>query len=457
MGWAHYRSGEFVDALTNLVAAQRTAEKIGDQALAAHVMDRIACVYRSTARASLALELQQRSLALFHEMGDLAGEATVLSNMARTFVELGRQEEALDSAFGALRFAESSEDPRMLMDAFDTLAEVYLTMNDLDEAAKYVAQGLSLARSRHSEIEEGEACLTIARIELRRERVDEALTAAQSALSIAEKHGLSMAELACHELLTRIHERRGDVPETLAHFRRFYELDLARAHEEMRSRLSDLQAGHEAENARKDAEIDRLRALALGREVEQNRVVEAQLEAQSALDPLTNLLDRRHFSVLAEDLDHDLEQGNPASIMLFDLDRLREINDIHGHFAGDRTLATISRLLRDNARGSDTPIRYGDDEFLVVLGGTDSSNSRIIAERLRSTVAETRVEYRGMSIPLSVSVGVASASPGDECDLPGLVAHADRALHAAKRAGRNCVVMDTSLTPDATTSSSASS
>ena len=236
-------------------------------------------------------------------------------------------------------------------------------------------------------------------IALERERYDEALAAAEGSLAIAEKRGRSIEEFTCHELLSRIQEKRGDTAAALAHHRTYHELERVRVNEETATRLANLQVKHEVATARKDAEIHRLRSLALQQEVEQQRIAQTQLEAQASLDPLTGLFNRRHVSVLAEDLDRELVQGRQASVILFDIDRFKEINDTHGHFAGDRALVAIARLLRENARDSDTPVRYGGDEFLVLLSGTGTEKARDMAERLRLAIATTAHRAQGRRDP----------------------------------------------------------
>ena len=412
MGWARYQTGDYVDSLNDLTHAQRIAERIDDQGLMAYVMDRIANVYQSTSRPTLALDLQQRALSIHRELGDQRGEALTLNNMTYTLLDLGMNDEALASAFGALHYAESTERHFLLMGVLDTVAEVYLRRGELDLAAKHSAQGLELANFHHSQPDRGDALQTTVRIAMRQGRYDEALVAAEEALSIAERHHRAVEEYTCHELLSQIQEQRGDIASALAHYRRFHELERIRVNEETASRLASLEVEHEVDTARKNAEIHRLRSLALQQEVEQQRIAQAALEAQASLDPLTGLFNRRHISVLSDDLARDLTQGHEASVILFDLDRFKQINDTYGHFAGDRALVSIARLLRENGRDADTPVRYGGDEFLVLLGSTGAEKSAAIAERLRTAIATQPIDHRGVSIALTVSVGVASVSPG---------------------------------------------
>ncbi len=105
-------------------------------------MDRIANVYHATDRAELALELQERALAIHRELNDMTGEALVLNNMSYTYLDLGRYEDALGTAHGGLHWAESQEGLYMLMGFLDTVAEVYRRKGDLDAAAEYSAREL---------------------------------------------------------------------------------------------------------------------------------------------------------------------------------------------------------------------------------------------------------------------------------------------------------------------------
>lgn len=442
MGWAHYQTGDYVDALNSLRVSQRIAEQIGDRSLAAYTMSRVANVYHATDRLELALDLQKQALVVHRRLGDATGEALVLNNMTYTYLDLDQYDDAHESALAALRWAEVEERHYMLMAVLDTVAEMYRRSGDLDAAAEYSARGHELADEHRSEPGRGDALLTMSLIALQQGRLEDARRAAEDALAIAVKHGRSIEEFTCHELLSRILEQRDDITGALAHYRRYHELERIRLNDETASRLAALQVEHEVGAARKDAEIHRLRSLALQREIEERRILQIQLEAQASLDPLTGLFNRRHISVLAEDLERELAQGRGASVIIFDLDRFKEINDTHGHFAGDRALAAIARLVRDNARDADTPVRYGGDEFLVLLGGTGAEKSRVIAERLRLAIATQPIEHRGATLPLTASIGVASVDPGAPIGLLALIERADRALYAAKRAGGNCVVVD---------------
>ena len=142
--------------------------------------------------------------------------------------------------------------------------------------------------------------------------------------------------------------------------------------------------------------------------------------------------------MLETELDVAAAQGAVSSLMILDVDSFKDINDSHGHLAGDHVLIEIARQLTQNARATDTPVRYGGDEFLVLLVGMNVGDAHAVAERLRLAVSGVRVAHGQSMLAVTVSIGVATMD-SSACALPDLIARADRALYAAKKAGRNRV------------------
>ena len=161
----------------------------------------------------------------------------------------------------------------------------------------------------------------------------------------------------------------------------------------------------------------------------------ANLELLSITDDLTGLGNRR---VLDQHLEHEVHRANrykrPLSVMLMDIDRFKLYNDTFGHLAGDSLLKTIAGLVFQNTRASDLVIRYGGDEYAVILPDTEKSAARVLAERFRKAVEEVST----LKCPVTVSIGIFSVKAGCP-DASSLVAEADRALYRAKEAGRNQV------------------
>lgn len=166
-----------------------------------------------------------------------------------------------------------------------------------------------------------------------------------------------------------------------------------------------------------------------------------QLYAASVTDALTGAHKREHFDAqLQNELSYARRHQRDCSVVMFDLDHFKRLNDTYGHPAGDEVLAQVSQAVRKELRAEDMLARYGGEEFAIILRAIDLRGASMLAERLRAQVEALRVAHEGQTLQVTMSAGCASARElgdprGDE-----LVAVADRRLYAAKRSGRNRVV-----------------
>ncbi|MGE0448403.1 MAG: diguanylate cyclase [Vicinamibacterales bacterium] len=160
------------------------------------------------------------------------------------------------------------------------------------------------------------------------------------------------------------------------------------------------------------------------------------LQHLASTDPLTGLANRRGGEKhIANEISRARREKRPLSCVLFDIDRFKLVNDTFGHQAGDQLLRDVSALLRRAVRAYDILIRWGGEEFLLVMPGVDLAGSRMLADRLRTAVEA--MDTHGIG-PITVSAGTAEFE-GDY-DLPSTLRTADRRLYKAKAAGRNCVI-----------------
>jgi diguanylate cyclase (GGDEF)-like protein len=177
---------------------------------------------------------------------------------------------------------------------------------------------------------------------------------------------------------------------------------------------------------------------------EQRRLAE-QLDAARNLaecDPLTGLLNRRGFAHYAEDAWQTWRRHRrPLAVLVVDVDHFKAINDRFGHAVGDSALASLGRIIAATVRTTDKAARFGGEEFVALLRETDRDGALILAERLRAAVAEGLSADAGLEQKVTVSLGVAPARPEDR-DLGDVIQRADRALYAAKLAGRDRVEVE---------------
>ncbi|MCF1182581.1 diguanylate cyclase [Marichromatium gracile] len=157
-------------------------------------------------------------------------------------------------------------------------------------------------------------------------------------------------------------------------------------------------------------------------------------------DPLTGVANRRGF-LAGFECRMTLAQRSrtPVSLLLFDLDRLKQLNDELGHAAGDAAIRHVVRVIQGLVRRQDLLARLGGDEFALLLPDTDLDGAATLAHKLRETLARAPLEMAGRTRALTLSIGLAQAEPG-ETDYDRLASVADRCLYRAKEGGRNCVV-----------------
>ncbi len=173
-----------------------------------------------------------------------------------------------------------------------------------------------------------------------------------------------------------------------------------------------------------------------------------QLQEEARVDPKTGLFNARHFALaLNEELTRAARFERPLSLVMADLDLLRDINNTYGHLAGDAVLQGIAEVFRSHLRHYDVPARFGGEEFAILLPETPPELAFEIAERIRRTVAATTFDVETSSEPIraTISIGVA-AYPRDGADTNELIHQADLAVYRAKLQGRNRV-LDASSDP----------
>jgi diguanylate cyclase (GGDEF)-like protein len=168
----------------------------------------------------------------------------------------------------------------------------------------------------------------------------------------------------------------------------------------------------------------------------------SQMKTSADLDGLTGVFNKKRTTqVLAEALFEAQRKLEPISVFLFDIDSFKAYNDTHGHLAGDGLLQGLARLVEENVRRDDVFGRFGGEEFLLILPRTAKSQALSVADKLRAAIAAHPFPF-GHQQPLgalTVSGGVAEY-PSDAHDSADLLRAADKALYAAKRQGRNCVL-----------------
>ena len=189
-----------------------------------------------------------------------------------------------------------------------------------------------------------------------------------------------------------------------------------------------------------DGEISNFVAIKV--DITERKRAQDELERMAITDPLTGLFNRRYFFEVAQkEFLKSIRYNRPLSVVLFDIDMFKSINDTYGHLAGDQILAQIGVLLTQKERETDLSARYGGEEFVLLLPETDCEGARNTAERLRSLLETSPIYYENHKIQFTASFGVAGIGNRDYPEtFDYLILQADKALYEAKRISRNTVV-----------------
>jgi len=176
--------------------------------------------------------------------------------------------------------------------------------------------------------------------------------------------------------------------------------------------------------------------------------VEIQLEAQrqeleklNKIDPLTTIYNRGHFNTAYKiQWNIGIRQQQQQSLLLIDIDHFKLINDNHGHLIGDDCITHVAKIIHKTAkRKTDIIARYGGEEFIVMLNDTSLADAHNMAEAIGKEIASKPFISEQISLPITVSTGVANITPTEEMNCDKLIEMTDKALYKAKESGRNCV------------------
>jgi diguanylate cyclase len=213
--------------------------------------------------------------------------------------------------------------------------------------------------------------------------------------------------------------------------------NLADRHKEMHDLGQDIVDHHMADTPVARDKYDAFMDKASSFIAQARRLEKAFMTAASDLDRLTGLHNRQAMEIdLEKERERHLRNGHPCSIAIGDIDHFKKINDTHGHTIGDKVLFSVAEVFLKHVRPYDTAYRYGGEEFLFCLVDTDAKETHEIMERLRLSLAMLRVPIDASEdVQVTASFGIAQMS--EFASVKEAIEHADQALYAAKKNGRN--------------------
>lgn len=428
----------FEVALSSAQEAYRLALEIGDVARMSLATNALGCYFERSGDPWQAERLLLESVAMARDLPDLHPLFTALNNLGgaligkfyllRDAVPLAEAREALQTALPhaleAVALAAKSGEAFKTVFSLGNLGEIQLHLGDTTSASTALNESLAMARSGGFKAQAWRIGCSLGELELRQGRVQDAYDTLKAVLHESEGAEQRITLLRLHHGLWRAARDLGSADEALSHLENYLRLERLRAVTQLHAQSQLFVTRMEAEQMRQEAQSHRARAR--------------ELEADVYRDQLTGLGNRREMERRWPELLRQVQDaGAPLSVAMLDLDHFKQVNDRHGHAAGDRVLVTLAELLRAHTRSADLVVRLGGEEFLLVLPDTGAARAFDVCDRLRQRVAAHDWGFIAEGLQVTLSAGLTSSPPYD-AELLSL--RADAALYRAKAAGRNCLV-----------------
>lgn len=303
-------------------------------------------------------------------------------------------------------------------------------LNRLEESLVEIDHSLAAYREMHLPRGIADALSNLGETHARLGNLDLAITHFNEAGEIVGTHQLKDHERKLQQLFADIFERRGEHAKALLHFKRFHQLETENQRNDTQKKLQQLAVRAEIDKALTEARQQRERSVDLA-------ASNVALDRIAHEDALTGVANRRRLDAWAGDQPIALPTG--LAVALLDIDHFKMINDDFSHATGDAVLRELGKLLRTQARAEDLIARYGGEEFVIVLHGVTAAQLAVRMERLRALVELHDWSRTGEGLAVTTSIGVAAAD--GRSGFKVLLEQADVALYAAKKAGRNRVVV----------------
>ncbi len=464
--------GRYAEALESALAALRVADSLGFAAEGAQACHLAGLIHRNLGQPEEALSLLRRAAETAGKAGDTRMLVRALNEEGNALHELGDDAAAEARKLEALDLARSTGDNDGLADCANDLAVIAHANGRYDESRRYLEQSYAISSRTgdHRERVIGAVNLAGAVAETEPARA-QALYA--EALDIALRARLPVEEEVVREAMAAGLAEGGDHARAYRELLQAYQLRRSTLTAASTRRVADLRALYDAE--RRDAEIALLQR---DREIQRLRVERAQarqrwwagafvvavlfagvlgvgyrmrtlsarslaaaktrVEELARTDVLTGLHNRRFATERLHDEGLRTRRGQSRfAVVLADLDEFKRINDAFGHACGDEVLARFAQILQSTVRSLDVAARWGGEEFLLILPGTDRNGAVTAAEKIRARLEDWGFGWNGEPVTLTATFGVAECTDGD---VASCLRAADAALYEGKRAGRNTVV-----------------
>jgi len=443
LGAIYLSLNEYNKAMSTLLKALEIARHLEDAIPMGEILMTMGMVYLFSGDTSQAILEFKRSLQIFSTGNQSKLLAFVYCNLAAAYKSEGEFDIFKQYLERGEKIATQLGIDLLRIDILRQKGQFELQMGNLDLAHQYFQSSLDMAEQYGYQADEVASSLWLSDVFFLWGKLDEASALLTAALVKSKKNRFNEGSLNAHYKLAQIYEKRTDYQQAFDHLKSYLELELKINAEKNEMKYKSLETIYRTQSLQTEARIIQNKNDQLEKEITERRWAEDALRQSEEkyrrlanLDPLTGLNNRRYFYTLAlNEFKRIKRYFHPFSIMMIDIDHFKKINDQFGHLAGDQILKMVARQLETFLREVDILGRFGGEEFVVLMPETTLEQSIAVANRMLRLFSDVRFEVCETIIQITVSIGIAPYLEGVAIDR--LVDHADQAMHAAKKGGRN--------------------
>ncbi|MDP5145758.1 diguanylate cyclase [Shewanella sp. ULN5] len=458
--------GDYATALEDLITAQHLYEKLNITYWANDNLNNLAASYRRFGDPETAIKYQTKLEQTYLNSGMLFEADNVNVQIAFSLEELGRFKESNERFYKSLKFWQSQKETNAIASTQVNIAGNLINQGEVDKALALLIQAEPDIPVEYDG-QHSFMSLFFAKAYLVKNELDKALEYSQKASIDFKRGGNRRGESQNLQLQSQIYHAKGDIENAYKSLSAFLEMHLSLDKQIMSDRNAEMQTRFntdkvlaENENLLEVSTVKELQLQIMQRNESLQIVIivlvaiiliivsvfaykqlkrKRKYQSLALTDELTRLSNRRAIYAQSE---HFIKQAKlssqPFSIILFDADHFKQVNDKFGHDVGDKVLMKLASLTMGMMRESDVVGRVGGEEFLILLPNIAHNTAMEIAQRLLDCIANYDWSHIAPSLVQTVSAGVATLE--HETELSPLLLKADSALYKAKSAGRNCVI-----------------
>jgi diguanylate cyclase (GGDEF)-like protein len=373
--------------------------------------------------------------------------ADIQLNQSLLNTRTGDFEQAERLVHTAIKIYQKFDANDKLTKALVTHAQVHETLKDYESALENLNQALQISEEYGLLYRKVRVLSEIGQIALEKKDYDSAFSNLQAALKLSDQLNIRHEAIRIHRSLARGYKQVGSLNKSLDHFESFYRYEKQIEKEQDVQRIRSLEIMHQVGQTQKGSQLMGHESRNLREQLKLERTSQSPTPTQIT-DPLTGLLNRKHFFTILEKDHLNVEHyGKVISMIMMDVDQFRKVNQENGNLIADQMLLDLAHLIRDEFRPRDLVWRISGQEFVILLPNTDCKDAQILAEKLLQQVREHTFLVNGKKIQITISQGVACTGADQEKRVDMLLEHANKAWSIAKQQGGNQVVIWRSPNP----------